>query len=68
MMTTPCYGCEQRTCGCHSKCERYMEYKDERERAKKVKDVDAVYLGYAKYRSERIKDRFEKARGENRHG
>ena len=25
-MEVPCYNCEKRTSGCHSKCEEYKEY------------------------------------------
>ena len=25
---SPCYGCQNRQCGCHSKCEEYKKYLD----------------------------------------
>lgn len=26
-MKVPCYGCEERQVGCHSKCEKYIAYR-----------------------------------------
>ena len=34
----PCYGCENRKIGCHSKCDRYICWK------KSMKDLKELYL------------------------
>lgn len=31
MKNVPCRYCEQRVLGCHDRCEKYLEYKRERE-------------------------------------
>ena len=43
---SPCKGCEGRTPGCHSKCERFVEwravYDHEREKIRKHEDSERV--------------------------
>ena len=42
----PCYGCKDRCVGCHSECESYSEYSDERKRMLKEKEKYAyLYIG-----------------------
>lgn len=41
----PCYSCEERTAGCHSKCQQYIEWKQEFQKRKK-NDTDLVWLDY----------------------
>lgn len=43
MKTAPCKGCEQRHPGCHSECERYAEYSNERAEMLKSKHCDNDY-------------------------
>lgn len=45
----PCKNCEKRSEHCHSKCEEYKAYKNERERLKKKRWLDglAPYGGYS---------------------
>ena len=31
-MNAPCYNCQERKVGCHSGCERYLVYAEERDR------------------------------------
>lgn len=48
MNVTPCYKCDSRHVGCHSKCGKYIEWsaKNEkmREKIHKEKEADAMYL------------------------
>lgn len=41
---SPCYGCEERDAGCHSKCEKYADWKKEidvqRESERTLRNMD----------------------------
>jgi len=39
-MIVPCKDCGSREIGCHSKCEKYLEFKDFNERRKKERELD----------------------------
>lgn len=39
-MIAPCKDCGSREIGCHSKCEKYLEFKDFNERRKKERELD----------------------------
>ena len=41
-MTAPCKDCPERHMGCHSKCEKYIEYHKFREEVLKRKEQDRV--------------------------
>lgn len=42
MKNVPCRYCESRVLGCHDRCDKYIEYKRERERIReaRARDVD----------------------------
>ena len=44
MKNVPCRYCEQRVLGCHDRCEKYLEYKHEREKALEARrdELDAT--------------------------
>lgn len=37
MKDNGCYGCTERKVGCHSKCERYLKWKEEYDKKVKLK-------------------------------
>ena len=50
MIESPCLGCEDRELGCHSSCEKYIEYQRVREEQKKIirdqKLSEAQFISY----------------------
>lgn len=34
MIDSPCHGCQERRKGCHAKCDKYLAYAEEREKAR----------------------------------
>lgn len=50
MKKVPCYKCEERTETCHSECERYLAWAEEREKFRneryKERQVDWMIAGY----------------------
>lgn len=55
---SPCYRCENRARNCHSDCERYKAYKNERaeRQALRIKALkDDYYYGYLKPRAIKYK-------------
>ena len=40
MNIAPCKDCKDRHIGCHSKCEKYLEYKKEVQKAKHREKID----------------------------
>lgn len=44
---TSCFNCNERTLGCHSKCEKYLEYKaklkERNAKARKAHDANSDY-------------------------
>ena len=40
MNIAPCKDCKDRHIGCHSKCEKYLEYKKELQKAKHREKID----------------------------
>ena len=62
--STPCYGCQDRAVGCHSKCDRYIswskEHNEKRMAAYKAKEHRRIMQEYladtiAKYRRKKRK-------------
>ena len=45
-MKNPCYCCKERRHKCHSKCERYKEYCEKNEFAKKERHMDEAVICY----------------------
>lgn len=63
MKNVPCRYCEKRTIGCHGRCDKYMEYKRERDAMKQRQfesDQNIVAL------DSRIRDRVERRRKRSR--
>lgn len=58
MKDNPCFGCEERTIGCHGKCKRHKEWQVEYEAYKeKVKSNRHNYIdlvGYERDRKRRL--------------
>lgn len=58
MKDNPCFGCEERTIGCHGKCERHEKWCIEEEaRKKKIKTNRQNYIdlvGYERDRKRRL--------------
>lgn len=50
MISDPCYECKDRAIGCHSKCEKYIEWAEKRkEVSKKIieeRNADALITGH----------------------
>ena len=50
MRTSPCYGCEDRYVGCHSKCGKYIDFQsvheEEKETIRKNKEKESARQGY----------------------
>ena len=49
MNDAPCKGCEERTLGCHAKCEEYIEYRkrldeilEERQKVRMLNEADTL--------------------------
>ena len=63
--TAPCKDCKDRELGCHSKCQKYLDYKDDKaefdKQMKKIKEMD----DYAKSVCSRIKEQKAKAQKKN---
>lgn len=57
-MTNPCYKCTDREPGCHSVCEKYIEWKAEYQQHKKaiddIRHIENEFMGMVHNRSERI--------------
>ena len=47
-MTAPCKDCDIRFVGCHSKCEKYIQYKKEMAEADKKRKFDGEYADFIK--------------------
>ena len=41
-MKVPCKNCEDRELGCHSECEKYLEFQEQRRSVNKKRQHDAV--------------------------
>lgn len=50
MTKGPCYECEDRSVGCHSKCEKYKQWAEERREVNakitKERNIDALVIGH----------------------
>ena len=48
----PCYGCEDRVIGCHSKCKRYNDWKEKMKQLKdtcdEVRKEESIIRSYVK--------------------
>ena len=42
----PCFNCEKRYVGCHSSCEEYAEFKDQKEINRKQKKRQNIFYDY----------------------
>ena len=51
----PCYGCQKRTVGCHTKCDAYHKYVADREAEKAAKKEYLANFGFDQYGSEKAK-------------
>lgn len=45
----PCYKCTDRQVGCHSKCEKYQQWKKESNKKRDAKFIDREYESYISY-------------------
>lgn len=56
---SPCFGCEEHSTYCHSECEVYKAWLEEREKKKndiyKARDAERPVYGYIKERGRRRK-------------
>lgn len=53
-----CYGCTDRTIGCHSSCEKYLKYREEIQKYNEAKRlIDSTYTIH-KYKGKRKTQRF----------
>ena len=57
MKNVPCRYCEQRVLGCHDRCEKYLEYKHEREQIlearRERREVDSHVIGVLRRQQKR---------------
>ena len=53
----PCYQCVNRTDGCHSSCQLYIDWSDKRarEREEKLNSVEYVMMQYVNSRNNRLR-------------
>jgi len=56
----PCYKCERRSEGCHSKCEAYIEYKTACEADYDMRKAHATLVGYEAKRTEKMRKQWER--------
>lgn len=61
-VNSPCKGCTDRCVGCHSKCEKYAEFKAELERLKSIARKDEILVNYERNRAEEARERARKRR------
>ena len=53
---SPCYNCEARDIGCHSRCDRYREYKDNVKTMRRRQAEDVDYIGFSKAVTKRVRN------------
>ena len=66
-MEPPCKDCENRSPGCHGRCETYLAYAEERRKISDARKQEAVYLDYVTDNAAKINKRLRRKRGVN-HG
>lgn len=49
MLKAPCKGCEERQVGCHSKCTKYKQFKQEVDKMRKYEEEKQKQLVYSLY-------------------
>lgn len=55
-MQAPCKVCKDRIVGCHSKCEKYLKFKEENiDESRKIKSARAVYSKLTRDKVEQVK-------------
>lgn len=55
-MQAPCKDCKDRIVGCHAKCEKYLQFKEENiEESKKIKSARAVYSKLTRDKVEQVR-------------
>ena len=45
-MGSPCKGCDRRAEGCHSSCESYQKFRQERDKANARRNEEVELVGY----------------------
>lgn len=56
MIEVPCKNCESREVGCHSKCEKYLKYREEWQKAnKKIREDKKAFDAITSYQVERVR-------------
>lgn len=60
-MSAPCKHCENRYIGCHSKCEKYIQYKKEMAEVDKKRKFDSDYADFVKTNTLKRKKGVKKA-------
>lgn len=61
MKSVPCGNCEERSIGCHGKCEKYIEFRRDRDtmldRRTEIRNTDDAIRDHRKERIDRIRRR-----------
>ena len=60
MISAPCLNCEDRHQACHSSCNKYLEFKKqkeiEREHLNKIRQTETDWYAYKQYKYKKIKN------------
>ena len=60
MISAPCLNCEDRHQTCHSSCNKYLEFKKqkeiEREHLNKIRQTETDWYAYKQYKYKKIKN------------
>ena len=64
-MKSPCKECQNRHVGCHSKCEEYLTFADERKRIQEVINKEKSFVDIHAERQKRRKNVWRKSKANN---
>ena len=60
MISAPCLNCEDRHQTCHSSCNKYLEFKKQKEieceHLNKIRQTETDWYGYKQYKYKKIKN------------
>ncbi len=56
----PCKGCADMEMGCHGKCDKYKQYREDLEEMKRLKKKDALVKYYLKDKSDQFRRKYER--------
>lgn len=57
---SPCYRCEERTEGCHGKCDKYAQYRADCKAEYSARIAHSEVVAYTAKKDERVKKQWER--------